>query len=388
MANELAVVVITPSSIRKSRTGGILARYLNRTGLKLAGARMAGPSSELAEAFAAHLERVDGSETGRLLADYVRTRLAPDPATGAPNRTLLLLFEGEEAIRKIAEVTGNLPPACGGVTVRDTYGDWIQNPDTGAVTHFEPAVIIGNSVQEVGAILSIWRKHLDTDAGLIHQAGDLPDGDNVQESLVMLKPDNWRRPSIRPGAIIELLSGTGLRIIGMKRFAMSVAQAERFYGPVREGLKKVFGRFGAARSAKALAAEFGFPVEEAGLGGLTDQLAPLFAEQEFEKIVAFMTGHRPSETPPEERALPGTEPCLAIVYKGVDAIAKIRDVLGATDPAKARDGSIRREFGTNVMVNAAHASDSVENARREMGILEVDRDPAFADLIDSYYGCP
>ena len=52
---------------------------------------------------------------------------------------------------------------------------------------------------------------------------------------------------------------------------------------------------------------------------------------------------------------------------------------------KARPGSIRREFGTNIMVNAAHASDSVENARREMRILDVANDPHFEALIKKYY---
>jgi len=50
--------------------------------------------------------------------------------------------------------------------------------------------------------------------------------------------------------------------------------------------------------------------------------------------------------------------------------AKIREVLGPTDPAKAPPGSIRREFGSTIMVNAAHASDSPDNARREMGNRE------------------
>ena len=53
MTNELAFVLINPYPIRKSRTGGILARYLARTDLKLVGARMVGASAELAEAFAA-----------------------------------------------------------------------------------------------------------------------------------------------------------------------------------------------------------------------------------------------------------------------------------------------------------------------------------------------
>jgi nucleoside diphosphate kinase len=47
-------------------------------------------------------------------------------------------------------------------------------------------------------------------------------------------------------------------------------------------------------------------------------------------------------------------------------------VLGPTDPAKAPHGTIRREFGQTIMVNAAHASDSAENAKREMGIVQIE----------------
>ena len=68
---------------------------------------------------------------------------------------------------------------------------------------------------------------------------------------------------------------------------------------------------------------------------------------------------------------PGSEKCIALVYEGVEAVRKIRDVLGPTDPSKAPPGSIRREFGSTIMVNAAHASDSEENARRETGIVNV-----------------
>ena len=66
---------------------------------------------------------------------------------------------------------------------------------------------------------------------------------------------------------------------------------------------------------------------------------------------------------------PGTEESLVLIYEGPDAIARIRKALGPTDPSKAPPGSIRREFGSNVMVNAAHASDSEESVKREMDIL-------------------
>ena len=97
-----------------------------------------------------------------------------------------------------------------------------------------------------------------------------------------------------------------------------------------------------------------------------------------------MAGGRPSDTLPEKRDLPGTEKCIAIVYQGEDAVRKVRDVLGPTDPAKAPPGSIRKEFGQTIMINAAHASDSVENAKREMGIVRVDENN-LKPLIENFY---
>jgi nucleoside diphosphate kinase len=82
---------------------------------------------------------------------------------------------------------------------------------------------------------------------------------------------------------------------------------------------------------------------------------------------------------------PGTEKCIALVYEGVNAIRKVRDVLGPTDPSKAPPGSIRREFGSNITVNAAHASDSVENARREFAIVNIGENN-FRQIIEEHYG--
>ena len=69
----------------------------------------------------------------------------------------------------------------------------------------------------------------------------------------------------------------------------------------------------------------------------------------------------------------------------MEAVRKIRDVLGPTDPSKAPPGSIRREFGQTIMVNAAHASDSVENAEREIGIVRV-AENNFKKAIEEFYG--
>jgi hypothetical protein len=116
-----------------------------------------------------------------------------------------------------------------------------------------------------------------------------------------------------------------------------------------------------------------------------DILGPLFGDNQFENIVKFMSGRVPSECDAKALSQPGTEKCIAIVYEGVEAVRKIRDVLGPTDPSKAPPGSIRREFGQTVMVNAAHASDSADNARREIGIVKVGENN-FKQVIEEFYG--
>jgi hypothetical protein len=117
--------------------------------------------------------------------------------------------------------------------------------------------------------------------------------------------------------------------------------------------------------------EFGFAIPAAGERQLGEILGPVFGDNQFENIVRFMAGRAPGECPPEDLHQPGSEKCIAIVYEGLDAVRKIRDVLGPTDPSKAPPGSIRREFGQSIMVNAAHASDSEENATREIKIVNV-----------------
>jgi nucleoside diphosphate kinase len=65
-------------------------------------------------------------------------------------------------------------------------------------------------------------------------------------------------------------------------------------------------------------------------------------------------------------------------------VRKIREVLGPTDPSKAPPGTIRREFGQTIMVNAAHASDSADNAEREMGIVQI-KENNLKPLIDGWF---
>jgi nucleoside diphosphate kinase len=386
MARELAFVLINPYTIAKSRTGGVIARYTGRTDLNFVAARMFGPSEQLVREYAALIREADKPVAGAtdLIPKYVLESYSPIAATGKRRRVMMLLFEGEDAIRKIWEVTGSATLKEGsGQTVRDTYGDYIVNGQ-GEVRHFEPAVLVAPNKQRAAATLTLWAKYSARDGGLLDRAIDVPEGDGIQKTLVMLKPDSFRTRSYRPGSIIDVLSTSGLRIIAVKKFSMTVAQAEEFYGPVREALRNKFREIGSARAAAALSREFGFSVPMECMDTICTQLGPLFADAQFESIVKFMTGFKPSDCSPEEKTVRGKEECLALVYDGADAVSKIRGILGATDPSKASPGSVRHEFGSDVMVNSAHASDSPESVERELRIIRVGED-TIKPWVDRYY---
>jgi len=388
MAEQLAYVIITPYSLYKSRTGGILSRLISRTGLDLAAARMFAPGPELTQKYADSIVSAHDTQDRKiqeLLREYVLKNLAPDPKTGRRRRVMVLLFRGEEAVRKIRAVVGNLSPERRvGETIRDTYGDLIQEDD-GSVRYFEPAVLAAPSAEEAVGKLKLWARYSGPEGGLLEKVIAYNPGQNAQRTLVLIKPDNFRFATGRPGNVIDFFSRAGLFIIGIKVLRMSVAQAMEFYGPVKEVLRtKLTGMVG-GRAKTAIEKEFGFkigPAEEQKLGEI---LCPTFGENQFENIIRFMSGHAPSELPREQWPDPGTEKCIALVYEGVNAVAKIRDVLGPTDPSKAPPGSIRREFGSNIMVNAAHASDSPENAQREIAIVNV-AENNFRHVIEEVYG--
>ena len=387
MAKELAFVLINPYTIQKSRTGGVIGRVIMRTDLKLAAARMFGPSRELVEQYAAHLEAAEpgNPRVCGLLADYVRRSYAPDPETGRARRVMLLLFEGENAVEKIWKATGSATwHVVSGSTIRDTFGDYIEDPD-GSVRYFEPAILVGPTLERCGATLRLWARHSESDGGIVEKAADVSHAAGVQQTLVLLKPDNFRFASLRPGSIIDVLSTSGLRIVGVKKHSMTVAQAMEFYGPVREALRSKFENIGWAKAVEVLSREFGFKVPEAAARDLCRALGAQFADSQFEHIIKFMTGFRPQECLPGQESVTIREECLALVYEGVDAVRVIRDIVGPTDPSKARPGSVRREFGSDIMVNAAHASDSTENAQREMAIIRVAED-TIRPLVEKYYG--
>ena len=130
----------------------------------------------------------------------------------------------------------------------------------------------------------------------------------VERTFSIIKPDATGRNLT--GAINALIERAGLRIVAQKRLRMSREQAETFYAVHR------------AR--------------------------PFFGE-----LVEFMT----------------SGPVVVQVLEGEDAIAKYREIMGATDPAKAERGTIRAQFATNIERNAIHGSDSPENARVEVAFF-------------------
>ena len=388
MALELTYVIITPYSLHKSRTGGILARLITRTGLELVGARMFAPSAELVNKYSEVIVSADDPQDRNiqeLIRSYILKNLSPDSKTGKSRRAMMLLFQGEDAVRKVRSVVGNITSdRSGGETIRDTYGDLILD-EHGGVRYFEPAVLAPPNIQEAQLKAKLWAQFSDTDGGVLENTLTYPAGETPQRTLVLIKPDNFRFPTGRPGNVIDFFSRTGLYIVAIKLLRMSVAEAMEFYGPVREVLRTRLKDMVASRAKGVLEKEFGFtlaPTDEKQLG---DVLGPVFGDSQFDNIVKFMSGGVPGETPAEKLEAPGSEKCIALMYEGPQAVQKIRDVLGPTDPSKAPPGSIRREFGQTVMVNAAHASDSPENAQREFGIIKIG-DNSFRRVVESFYG--
>jgi nucleoside-diphosphate kinase len=127
----------------------------------------------------------------------------------------------------------------------------------------------------------------------------------IERTFSILKPDATARNLT--GAINAVIEKAGLRIIAQKRIHMSKAQAETFYGVHRE--------------------------------------RPFFGE-----LVTFMT----------------SAPVVVQVLEGENAIAKYREIMGATDPAKAADGTIRKLFAKSVGENSVHGSDAADTAAKEI----------------------
>jgi nucleoside-diphosphate kinase len=143
------------------------------------------------------------------------------------------------------------------------------------------------------------------------RAHSLPEGTltmAIERTFSIIKPDAVARNLT--GAVNAMIEQAGLRIIAQKRVRITKEQAETFY---------------AVHKAR-----------------------PFFGE-----LVDFMI----------------SGPVVVQVLEGDNAIAKWREIMGATDPVKAGAGSVRRDFGTNVERNATHGSDAPDTARWEIAFF-------------------
>lgn len=129
----------------------------------------------------------------------------------------------------------------------------------------------------------------------------------VERTLSIIKPDATARNLT--GAVNALIEEAGLRIIAQKRVRWTTAQAEKFYE--------------------------------------VHKARPFYAD-----LVKFMT----------------SGPIVVQVLEGENAVKAYRDVMGATDPTKAENGTIRAELAENIERNSVHGSDSVENAKAEIAL--------------------
>jgi nucleoside-diphosphate kinase len=127
----------------------------------------------------------------------------------------------------------------------------------------------------------------------------------VQRTLAIVKPDAVAKGMA--GEILRRVEAAGLRVIALKMLQLTELQARGFYAVHRE--------------------------------------RPFYVD-----LVRFMT----------------SGPVIAGVLEGEDAIARWRELMGATNPAQAVEGSIRKDFGTDIERNAVHGSDAPETARVEI----------------------
>ena len=135
----------------------------------------------------------------------------------------------------------------------------------------------------------------------------------AERTLSIIKPDATKRNLT--GAVNAVIENAGLRIVAQKRVWLSEGQAQGFYAVHKE--------------------------------------RPFFND-----LVGFMI----------------SGPVVVQVLEGDNAVAKYRDVMGATNPANAAEGTIRKQFAESIEANTVHGSDSAENAAREIEFFFADNE--------------
>ena len=374
MGDELTYALITPYSLLKSRTGGILGRLLSLINLEFIGVTMFAPSDSFVDKYCDTIEEQDMKPAWKkVMIDYVNNTFRKENRFGITNRTVLLFYKGPNAIQRLKDDVIGPITSFQGHTIRGSFGDFVESSD-GKIEYFEPAVISSADHVANNKQLALFAEYLPKDGGVLEDIVKFQEGIKAETTLVILKPFEEQSPL--PGNMIDMFSRTGLFIVGIKLLRMSIAQAEEFYGPLvnifKEKLKLKPEKI-SEKLKECLKTLFTFDVPGTIINTHAEQLAEQLKDKnainEFNKIIQYMTGLDPEKTSPTDKKKPGTARCLALLYRGPDAISKIRGILGPTDSKKGEPGKVRRIYGEDIMKNAAHASDSVENAERERKII-------------------
>lgn len=369
---EMTFAAITPRSLATSRTGGIVARLLCQPGLDFVGARMMAPSDDFVDAYMRILERetIPTRYKAAYMA-YLEADLRPagNAQRGYTNRLMLFFFQGKKAQRIMKEMIGDHAPSPSGATIRGTYGDYTESSD-GSIHDFHPAVLTSYSTEGNREMLRLFADYLESDGGVIEGAIPQLPGVKHETTLVMIKPDNLDHPSPLPGNIIDLFGTTGLFLVGARLVRMSVDDGMEFYGFLEDIFVDKLAHVVEESLRRSLSRTFDFALEDEDFARMTDVLKRKHAHGELCKIIHYMTGVHPDHVErPSQGRDPGPAKCLALLYRGENAVQKIRDKLGATDPKKAKAGTVRSDYGHDLMHNGAHASDSVASAERERKIV-------------------
>ncbi|MDV5121565.1 MAG: nucleoside-diphosphate kinase [Candidatus Scalindua sp.] len=385
MKKELTYALITPYSLLKSRTGGIISRLLSLSDLELVGARMYTPSDKFLDEYIKTIETQKMKTAWKnAMIDYVNNMLRKNNKLSMANRAMLLLFEGKNAVDVLHNnVIGSASDPLRGNTIRGTYGDSIRSSD-GKVEYFEPAVL--TSADKAANInqLKLFAKYSLSDGGILEKAVKFPKNKKPETSLIILKPFEKHDP--RTGNIIDMISRTGFYMVGVKLLDLSTKQAEEFYGPVKDFFNSSFDDKFKPKLVENLRAsldqkDFSFELTDEIMNKMADQMKKPTVEGEFGNILQYMTGRTPSAFAETKKTIDGKQTiCIAILYQGINTIKTIRELLGATDPKKAKYSSIRRFYGLDILRNAVHASDSPASVIRERKIIGFNKEKKTCDI--------
>lgn len=300
MADELTYALITPYSLLKSRTGGILGRLLSLTNLEVVGATMFAPSDAFVDKYCATIEEQDCKPAWKkVMTDYINSNFRKMNKFRITNRTVLLFFKGPRALEKLKDDVIGPITSFQGHTIRGSFGDFVESAD-GKVEYFEPAVVSAADQNTNDKQLALLAEYLPGDGGVLEDIVKFPEGVRAETTLVILKPFEEQSPL--PGNIIDMFSRAGLYIVGVKLLRMSIAQSEEFYGPLinifREKLKPKPEKI-AEKLKESFKSVFTFEVPNTIVAGhaeqLSEQLKDMNAMHEFNKIVQYMTGLDPEK---------------------------------------------------------------------------------------------